>query len=54
MKESGRKLIDGFGPLSYVRRRELEDYANYLEGCNKIRYAHIIDKYDAIIKRYNA
>ena len=52
MYESTRKLIDSFGPLSYVRRRELEDYADYLENCNKIRYAQIMREFDVIINKY--
>lgn len=52
MTESARKLIDSFEPLSYVRRRELEDYANFLEARNKKRYAEISREYDIIIKKY--
>ena len=52
MTESARKLIDSFEPLSYVRRRELEDFANYLEARNKIRYMQIMREYDNIINKF--
>ena len=53
MTGSARKLIDSFGPLSFERRKELEDYADYLEVNNKKRYEKILCEYDSIIKRYN-
>lgn len=52
MTESAQRLIDSFEPLSFVRRRELEDYANYLERCNKRRYAQICREYDNIINKF--
>ena len=52
MYESTKKLIDSFEPLSYVRRRELEDYADFLEVRDKRRYALIMCEYDSIIKKY--
>lgn len=54
MTESARKLIDSFEPLSYVRRRELEDFANYLEFCNKKRYMQIMHEFDTIIEKYES